>query len=110
MEMSTMAEPPSITASNIEGNDKVGGETVVSHVPIPPRGVDLPSTPAPSPPVVLRPNHTHIESNYSIGRAAERAGVKVRVYNPKDRFLAWRKSNARKAKNAERRGLRRKRK
>ncbi|MCJ1246841.1 54S ribosomal protein L2 mitochondrial [Trapelia coarctata] len=54
---------------------------------------------------VLRPGHTYMESNWSIGRAAERAGVKVRVYNPKDRFLAWRKSSARKARNAEKRGL-----
>ena len=48
------------------------------------------------------------EANWQIGRAAERAKVKVRVYKPGDRFLAWRKTNARKAKNAERRGLRRK--
>lgn len=57
---------------------------------------------------VLRPGHTYVESNWSIGRAAERAGVTVRAYNPKDRFLAWRKANARKARNAERRGLTRK--
>jgi len=57
---------------------------------------------------VLRPGHTYVESNWSIGRAAERAGVKVRAYNPNDRFLAWRKANARKARNAERRGLTRK--
>ncbi|MCJ1394995.1 54S ribosomal protein L2 mitochondrial [Xylographa bjoerkii] len=58
--------------------------------------------------VVLRPGYQYRESNWSIGRAAERAGVKVRVYNPKDRFLAWRKANVRKARNAEKRGLRRK--
>lgn len=57
---------------------------------------------------VLRPGHTYVESNWSIGRAAERAGVKVRSYNPNDRFLAWRKANARKARDAERRGLTRK--
>jgi len=57
---------------------------------------------------VLRPGHTYMESNWSIGRAAERAGVKIRVYNPKDRFLAWRKASARRARNAERRGLTRK--
>jgi len=57
---------------------------------------------------VLRPGHTCMESNWSIGRAAERAGVKVRMYKPKDRFLAWRKASARKARDAERRGLTRK--
>ena len=45
------------------------------------------------------------ESNRSIGRVAERAGVKVRSYKRGDRFLAWRKLNARKARNAERRTL-----
>ena len=58
--------------------------------------------------VTLRKGYMYRESNWSIGRSAERAGVKVRVYNPKDRFLAWRKTNIRKARNAERRGLRRK--
>ncbi|KAL9100531.1 MAG: hypothetical protein Q9163_004104 [Psora crenata] len=45
------------------------------------------------------------ESNWSIGRAAERANIKVREYRRGDRFLAWRKLNARKARNAERRSL-----
>ncbi|MCJ1403019.1 54S ribosomal protein L2 mitochondrial [Xylographa trunciseda] len=58
--------------------------------------------------VVLREGYQYRESNWSIGRTAERAGVKVRVYNPKDRFLAWRKANVRKARNVERRSLRRK--
>ncbi|KAL9124892.1 MAG: hypothetical protein Q9217_005829 [Psora testacea] len=45
------------------------------------------------------------ESNWSIGRAAERANVNVRNYRRGDRFLAWRKLNARKARNAEKRSL-----
>ena len=45
------------------------------------------------------------ETNWSIGRAAERANVKVREYKRGDRFLAWRKLNARKARNAEKKSL-----
>ncbi len=53
----------------------------------------------------LRPNYSYREGNWEIGRAAERANVKVREYQRGDRFLAWRKTVARKAKNIERRGL-----
>jgi len=56
----------------------------------------------------LRPGYMYREANWEIGRAAERAKVKVRAFKPGDRFTAWRKSVARKAKNAERRGMRRK--
>lgn len=58
--------------------------------------------------LALKDGYMYRESNWQIGRAAERAKVKVREYKAGDRFLAWRKTNARKAKNAERRGLRRK--
>ncbi|KAJ8071320.1 hypothetical protein OCU04_001655 [Sclerotinia nivalis] len=53
----------------------------------------------------LRPGYMYREANWEIGRAAERAKVKVRLYKPGDRWTAWRKSNARKTKNAEKRGL-----
>lgn len=53
----------------------------------------------------LRPGYMYREANWEIGRAAERAKVKVRLYKPGDRWTAWRKANARKAKNAEKRGL-----
>ncbi|KAF2203790.1 ribosomal protein L27 [Delitschia confertaspora ATCC 74209] len=46
------------------------------------------------------------EANWDIGRAAERAGVKVREFVPGDRFRAWRKSKARKEANAEKKRLR----
>ncbi|MCJ1287563.1 54S ribosomal protein L2 mitochondrial [Xylographa opegraphella] len=58
--------------------------------------------------VVLREGYQYRESNWSIGRSAERAGVKVRPYKPNDRWLAWRKTSERKARNAEKRSLRRK--
>lgn len=53
----------------------------------------------------LRPGYQYRESNFQIGRAAERAKVQVREYKRGDRFLAWRKLNARKARNAEKRAL-----
>ena len=53
----------------------------------------------------LRPGYQYRESNWSIGRTAERAQVKVREFKTGDRFLAWRKLNARKAKIAEKRAL-----
>ncbi|PQE22846.1 hypothetical protein CJF30_00008408 [Rutstroemia sp. NJR-2017a BBW] len=56
----------------------------------------------------LKPGYMYREANWEIGRAAERAKVKVRLYTPGDRWTAWRKAAARKAKNAEKRGLTRK--
>lgn len=55
----------------------------------------------------LRPGYQYRAANWEIGRAAERAAEKVQPFRPGDRFLAWRKTAARKAKNAERRGMRR---
>ena len=60
--------------------------------------------------LVMGKRYAYREANWQIGRAAERAKVKVRAFVPGDRFRAWRKSAARKAANAERRGLRGKRK
>ena len=54
----------------------------------------------------IRPGYMYRESNWQIGRTAEKAGVKVKPFKPGDRWTAWRKSTARKAKNAEKRGLR----
>ncbi len=56
----------------------------------------------------LRPGYMYRESNWEIGRAAERAQVKVREFKPRDRWTAWRKATIRKAKNTEKRGLGRK--
>ncbi|KAI9839046.1 MAG: 54S ribosomal protein L2 mitochondrial [Sclerophora amabilis] len=56
----------------------------------------------------LRPGYSYREANWEIGRAAERAKVKVREYKPRDRFTAWRKAAARKSKNAEKRSMTRK--
>ncbi|KAI9775429.1 MAG: 54S ribosomal protein L2 mitochondrial [Geoglossum umbratile] len=54
----------------------------------------------------IRPGYMYRESNWQIGRTAEKAGVRVKPFRPGDRWAAWRKSTARKASNAEKRGLR----
>lgn len=56
----------------------------------------------------LRPGYMYREANWEIGRAAERANIKVREFKPRDRWTAWRKAGIRKAANAEKRGLGRK--
>jgi large subunit ribosomal protein L27 len=58
--------------------------------------------------LTLRPGYMYREANWQIGRAAERAGIQVRKFKPRDRWTAWKKTEARKAKNVERRGLNRK--
>lgn len=56
----------------------------------------------------MRPGYMYREANWEIGRAAERAKVRVREFLPRDRWTAWRKANVRKAKNAEKKSLGRK--
>ncbi|KAI9047410.1 hypothetical protein LZ554_008854 [Drepanopeziza brunnea f. sp. 'monogermtubi'] len=56
----------------------------------------------------LRPGYMYREANWEIGRAAERAKVRVKEFVPRNRWTAWRKANVRKAKNAEKRSLGRK--
>jgi large subunit ribosomal protein L27 len=40
---------------------------------------------------LLRSGYMYREANWEIGQAAERAGIKVKEWNRKDRWLAWRK-------------------
>lgn len=49
----------------------------------------------------LRQGYSYRESNWSIGRIAERANVKVKEFVPGDRWTAWQKSKARIAKGRE---------
>lgn len=42
----------------------------------------------------LRPGYMYREGNWQIGRVAERAGVSVKDFDKKDRWLAWRKKMA----------------
>lgn len=53
----------------------------------------------------LRPGYMYRESNWMIGRAAERANIKVKMFKRGDRWVAWRKRSARKAKAEEMRTL-----
>jgi hypothetical protein len=46
----------------------------------------------------LKPGYMYRESNREIGRIAERMNVQVRPYDRKDRFAAWRRKTAKKAK------------
>lgn len=55
--------------------------------------------------LTLKKGYMYRESNWEIGRAAERAQVKVREFKPRDRWAAWRKRAARKEKAVEMRTL-----
>lgn len=46
------------------------------------------------------------QANYDIGRVAERANVRVRLFVPGNRWVAWRKSKARMERNEEAKKLR----
>ncbi|KAI4261481.1 MAG: hypothetical protein L6R42_003321 [Xanthoria sp. 1 TBL-2021] len=54
----------------------------------------------------IRPGYMFREANWQIGRAEDKSGKTVRVYQKGDRFLAWRKKKARLIKAAEKRTLR----
>lgn len=56
----------------------------------------------------LRPGYMYREGNWEIGRAAEKANIRVREYRRGDRFLAWRKRVARIARNIEKKAMFRK--
>ena len=47
-----------------------------------------------------RPRHMHREANWEIGRAAERKGIKVREFDRKNRWIAWRKRAAKAKRGA----------
>ncbi|KAG9697420.1 ribosomal protein L27, partial [Aureobasidium melanogenum] len=87
---STIREAPKENRGKVVVKDKITGEVVRA-------------TPT------LRPGYQYRAANWEIGRAAERAGIRVTPFKPGNRFLAWRKAAARKARNAERRGLTRRR-
>jgi len=59
------------------------------------------------PKLKMSENYQFREANWSIGRIPEREGIsqKVKKYDRGDRFLAWRKREARKARNVERKTL-----
>ncbi|TGO26668.1 hypothetical protein BPAE_0055g00390 [Botrytis paeoniae] len=99
MEVAKIEEPeveqPVAVEVSVEGAEKVGKKEKKKKERKGEEGRNL----------QLRPGYMYREANWEIGRAAERAKVKVRLYKPGDRWTAWRKANARKTKNAEKRGL-----
>ncbi|TQB67912.1 54S ribosomal protein L2 mitochondrial [Monascus purpureus] len=58
----------------------------------------------------LRPGYMYRESNWEIGRAADRAGITVPEYNRKNRWLAWRKRQARAERAAQMKSIKGKKK
>ncbi|MCJ1310428.1 54S ribosomal protein L2 mitochondrial [Agyrium rufum] len=82
------------------GLDKRGDSHLELNVPV------VKGNAAPPSSLPLRDGYMYRQANWEIGRAAERAKVKVRPYKPNDRFLAWRKTERRKTLNIERRSLR----
>lgn len=51
--------------------------------------------------LTMRDNYSFRESNWSIGRSAERAGIQVEKFKPGDRFKAWQKTAVRRKRRAE---------
>ncbi|KAI3087586.1 hypothetical protein CBS147353_504 [Aspergillus niger] len=60
--------------------------------------------------VQLRPGYMYREANWSIGRAAEKAGITAKPYNRKNRWLAWRKRTAKAERMAQMKSLKNKKK
>lgn len=58
----------------------------------------------------LRPGYMYREANWVIGRAAEKAGVVAQPYDRGDRWLAWRKRQARAERAAQMKSLKGKKK
>lgn len=56
----------------------------------------------------LKEGYMYRESNWEIGRAAEKANIRVRKFKPGDRWVAWKKKAATAARAAEKRRLGRK--
>lgn len=83
--------PDEVAQEVMHGNDT----TLIELEPTkPPIRTILPPK---SPTLKLKSGYMYRETNRQIGRAADKAKVKVRAYDRGDRFMAWRKKNARKA-------------
>jgi hypothetical protein len=58
----------------------------------------------------LRPGYMYREANWQIGRAAEKAGISAKPYNSRNRWMAWRKRQARADRAAQMKSLKNKKK
>ncbi|KAL1970906.1 hypothetical protein VTN77DRAFT_2740 [Rasamsonia byssochlamydoides] len=81
-----------VSETSVE-SDAATGTTSVTHVEA--SKTELP----------LRPGYMYREANWEIGRAAEKAGIKVKEFNRKNRWLAWRKRKARAERVAQMKSL-----
>ena len=98
--VATTMETPVVLEAEVETEAPIeGGEVLIQKSVVKERKGEEGRT------LRLRPGYMYRESNWEIGRAAERSKVKVREFVPGDRWKAWRKSTIRKAKTAEKKGL-----
>lgn len=84
------------TTSDLQAGDGAGSETSIRDSPRDKNASQL----------TMGNRYAYREANWQIGRAAERAEVKVKEFVPGDRWAAWRKSQARIKANEEKRRLR----
>jgi large subunit ribosomal protein L27 len=101
VEHNPQPEPPTIEGQVIVGDlqvvDGLGSKTSI-------RTTARDSRPVRN--LVMGKGYAYREANWDIGRAAERANVQVQKFVPGDRWAAWRKSQARKEANIEKKKLR----
>ncbi|KAH8702297.1 ribosomal L27 protein-domain-containing protein [Talaromyces proteolyticus] len=70
-------------------------------------GEDIPNAKANLP---LRPGYMYREANWQIGRAAEKAGITAKEFDRENRWMAWRKRQARAQRAAQMKSLKGKKK
>ncbi|KAF2871162.1 ribosomal L27 protein-domain-containing protein [Massariosphaeria phaeospora] len=85
-----------VTVRGLQAGDGTGGETSVRDTSRDNRSTDL----------VMSKGYGYRQSNWQIGRVAEKAKIEVKKFVPGDRFTAWRRSKARIEINAEKKRLR----
>lgn len=60
--------------------------------------------------LLLRPGYMYREANWQIGRAGDKAAMTAETFDPKNRWLAWRKRQARAQRAAQMKSLKGKKK
>ena len=101
-EMSTAAPIPVVQEMPEQESAAEGAETKKTYVALKTKKQKKEGVP-PHQDMVMGNGYNYHEANWSIGRAAERAGVKVREFDPRDRFMAWRRRAAREREAREKR-------
>jgi len=102
-EFEPQPEPPTLDGQTEIGDLQVGdgtGSIPTIRATLPYRDLK------PGRNLVMGKGYAYREANWDIGRAAERSGVQVNKFVPGDRWAAWRKSQARREDNIEKKKLR----